>query len=137
MYELPPPRMSLKGNFAREGDEHIHFCSPFYLIAPNGKVKLFADPPVFQIPESKSPHPTNRNNFSNPDLMDFPPLLLIGTPRCVSPFRYLPPERFTVVAFLWGHYEWAPQRESERDGKISQQKGLNGLHMVQFECPRH
>ena len=31
---------------------------------------------------------------------------------------------------------FAPQYESERVGKISEQNGLKGLQVVQFECPR-
>ena len=66
--------------------------SPFrILIAPNGEIIFFQVLQFPRIPDMKSPHPTNRNHFSNSDLMDFPPLLLIGTPRCDSPFRYLPP----------------------------------------------
>ena len=30
----------------------------------------------------------------------------------------------------------APQYESEKVEKVSEQKGLNGRQMVQFECPR-
>ena len=31
----------------------------------------------------------------------------------------------------------APQYEGEKDENVSEQKGLNGLQMVQFKCPRH
>ena len=31
----------------------------------------------------------------------------------------------------------APQYEGEKDGNVSEQNELNGLQMVQFECPRH
>ena len=31
----------------------------------------------------------------------------------------------------------APQYEDEKDGKLLEQNGLNGLRMVKFECPRH
>ena len=31
----------------------------------------------------------------------------------------------------------ALQYESEKDANILEQKWLNGLQMVQFECPRH
>ena len=34
-------------------------------------------------------------------------------------------------------YELSSQNKSEKDGKFPEQKWLNGLQMVQFECPTH
>ena len=45
---------------------------------------------------------------------------------------------FPLLA-LWGNKNGlpSPQYGSEQVGKISEQNGLKGLQMVQFECPRH
>ena len=41
----------------------------------------------------------------------------------------------TLLALIVGQLEMAPQYEHEKVGKISEQKGLNRLQMVQFEQP--
>ena len=47
-------------------------------------------------------------------------------------------QRDTFLPFcLRGIIKGSPQYESEKVVKISEQSGLNGLQMVQFECPRH
>ena len=44
---------------------------------------------------------------------------------------------FSLLA-LWGNKNWPPmQYKSETNWKLLKQKGLKGLQMVQFECPRH
>ena len=43
---------------------------------------------------------------------------------------------FPIIGPL-GQYELASQYESEKDGKFPEQKGLEGMQMVQYECPRH
>ena len=39
--------------------------------------------------------------------------------------------------WLSGVMRNGPQYESEKFGKFSEQKGLKGMQMVQFECPGH
>ena len=39
--------------------------------------------------------------------------------------------------WLSGVIRNGPQYESEKFGKFSEQKGLKGMQMLQFECPRH
>ena len=43
---------------------------------------------------------------------------------------------FPLLA-LWGNKNWPPSMKVKKVGKFSEQKGLKGMQMVQFECPRH
>ena len=38
---------------------------------------------------------------------------------------------------LWGNKNWPPQYESQQAENLLEQNALQGLQMVQFECPMH
>ena len=61
------------------------------------------------------------------------PLVLAGAVRQVVE----PIARVTVRKWASGVIIRNWQYESEKVEKISEQNGLKGLQMVQFECPRH
>ena len=43
---------------------------------------------------------------------------------------------FPLLA-LWGNKSWPPSMKMKKIQKFLEQKGFKGMHMVQFECPRH